>query len=322
MTRWVLLVHGDSDGVVSGALAYAYYTMKGYSVDIYFTHPVDLVRDLSEFAKPGDNIFIADIALSEKHLGEIKELFRKYSRSGELVYIDHHPEPLGLDIRELEGYIVHDTSCSASELTYKFLHSMGLDSEYERVALYGAIGDYLDETPWVKKCLLDWDKRSIYFEAGILIQGLEGSRKEYDYKRWIVKLLARNQLPSSDSRLVLKALQQSILDEELRLRVKSMVKVEGVVAYVVNPGGSLGRAANYARIYGGVPIGLACEIRNGKCIASLRSTIYDLNTILRRMTPLIHGSGGGHPYAAGARFPVNELREFIKLINTFAKNLA
>ncbi len=321
MSRWVLLIHGDSDGVVSGALAYAYLAGRGFDVDIYFTHPAGLAEDLRSFAELGDNVFIADIALSEKHLGEIESLFRRYSEHGRLLYIDHHPEPLSLKPRDLWGEIIHDTCCSASELVYRYFSERGLSREYERVALYGAIGDYLDETPWVKKALLDWDKRSVYFEAGILVQGLEGSRKEYDFKRRIVRLLARNMLPSSDSRLVLKALEQSIRDEELRIRIKSMLKVKGLVSYVVDPGGSLGRAANYARIYGGTPIGLACEIRDTKCVASLRSVSVDLNLLLRRITPLIDGTGGGHPYAAGARFPRDRLDEFIDLINREAGKL-
>jgi len=99
------------------------------------------------------------------------KLFKIYSDKGELIYIDHHPGPLGISIKDIPGTVVYDIYCSSSELTYMFFEEQ-LGFEYSRVAVYGAIGDYLDETPWVKEVLEKWDKRSIYFEAGVLSQGL------------------------------------------------------------------------------------------------------------------------------------------------------
>ncbi len=317
MARWVLLVHGDSDGVVSGALAYYYFSSHGHDVSVYFTHPAGLAGDLREFVEHGDNVFIADIALSEAHLGEIKGLFRRISSWGKLIYIDHHPEPLGLKPRDLSGVVVHDTCCSASELTYRFFAERGLGEEYSRVALYGAIGDYLDETVWVKSMLRRWDKRMIYFEAGVLVQGLEGSRKLYDFKRGILKMLARNELPSRDSELLLHALVQSRRDEALRLWVKNSLSVRGIVAIVANPPGSLGRAANYALIYSGKPIGLAYEERGNVLVMSLRSMVVNLNRLLRRVSGLVGGTGGGHSFAAGARIPRHRLEDFLGLINEY-----
>ncbi len=316
-----LFVHGDSDGVVCGALAYHYYRGRGDDVEIVFTHPAGLVEDLEEFAKPGERVFIADIALSEKHLDEIVELFRRYSRAGELIYIDHHPGPLGINVRELEGTIVHDTCCSASELTYRFLEDT-LGFEYSRVALYGAIGDYLDETPWARKTLHDWDKRSVYFEAGVLTQGLEASRKLYDFKRHVVKHLSENRLPSSLSELLVRALIESVNEEEMRRWImRNVVKLE-MIGYVVEPPGSLGRAANYARVYSGKPVGLAASKHRGTMVMSLRSVReIDLNRILRTIAPRLNGTGGGHPYAAGARIPVNKFMEFLEILDKELKTL-
>lgn len=310
--RAVLFVHGDSDGVCSGALAYRVYKEMFDSVEVVFTHPVGLLEDLGEFAKPGDLVFIADIALSEHHLDQTIELFREYSRDGELVYVDHHPEPLGLSVKELPGVIVHDTRCSASELVYKYFEEH-LDTDYARVALYGAIGDYLDETPWVKKMLAEWDKRSIYFEAGVLSQGLEASRKMYDFKRHVVKHLAENRLPSSLSELLVRALIESVNEEEMRFWVKKNVKKLNNIGYVVDPPGSLGRAANFARVYSGKKIGVAASKHKDVYVMSLRSDgTIDLNKLLRRIATRYNGSGGGHPAAAGARIPVRRFMEFLK----------
>ncbi len=319
MTKWVLLIHGDSDGVCSGALFYHYIVNKGSNAHIVFTHPAGLANDLQEFTDNGDNIFIADIALSESHLEEIHRILGERSRYGEVIYIDHHPEPLEKKLSDLpHTLLVHDTCCSASELVYKYLFENGLDEEYSRVALYGAIGDYLDNTPWVRKALWDWDKRHIYYEAGVLIQGLEGSRRLYDFKRRVVKLLADNKLPSSDEELLIRALFQSRRDEELRIWVRKHVETYHNIAYVANPPGSIGRAANYARVYGDKPVGLAYETRNTKLVMSLRSIEgIDLNIILRKIVKKLDGSGGGHPTAAGARIDRELFNSFLEELDKY-----
>jgi single-stranded-DNA-specific exonuclease len=315
--RRVILVHGDTDGVVSGALAYYFYTSRGEDAYVYFTHPAGLAGDIREFIHRGDNVFIADIALSEAHLKDIVRELREISSMGEIVYIDHHPAPLGLHPKDLPGIIVHDTCCSASELTFKYLAAKGLDEEYSRVALYGAIGDYLDETDWVRRELENWDKRTIYFEAGVLIQGLEGSRRLHDFKRNIVRLLAQNRLPSSDPELLLRALVESRRDEEMRMWIRTAVKCSRSMAYIEDPPGSLGKAASYARVYGRRPIGMAFEKRGRIAVMSLRSHSVNLNLMLRKIAVMLGGTGGGHEFAAGARIPVDRMGEFIRLVDEY-----
>jgi len=317
MVRWVLLIHGDSDGICSGGLALHYFSLKGYDVYVYFTHPAGLYNDILEFTRNGDNLFIADIAINEAQVDELLKILGERSRYGEVIYIDHHPEPLEIKPGELPvSTVVHDTCCSASELTYRFFEKHGVEHDYSRVALYGAIGDYVDETPWVRRALWDWDKRSVYYEAGVLIQGIEGSRKQYDFKRDVVKLLSVNKLPSSDQELLKRAVEQSVRDEELRLWVKTNLKVFKNISYVAEPPGSVGRAANYARVYGGTKVGLAYEVKGETLVMSVRSANgIDLNKILRRITKTVGGSGGGHPNAAGARVRVDKFRDFLELLS-------
>lgn len=320
--KTVLLVHGDSDGVVSGALAYKFFTIKhkNQPLEVFFSHPAGLHVDLKEFATPGDTIFIADIALSELHLEELMKLFKKYNDKGELIYVDHHPEPLGVSVKEIPGTVVYDMDCSSSELTYRFFEEQ-LGFEYSRVAVYGAIGDYLDETPWVKEVLEKWDKRSVYFEAGVLSQGLEASRKMYDFKRHVVKHLSENKLPSSLSELLVRALIESVKEEELRIWVKQNKQSMENIGYVIEPPGSLGRAANYVKTYTGKPVGLAASKHKNYYVMSLRSSRnIDLNRILREIAPKYHGTGGGHPFAAGARIPINFFRDFLITLDKVVSN--
>jgi len=135
----------------------------------------------------------------------------------------------------------------------------------------------------------------------------------------VVEYLAGNNLPSQNPRLVELAARQSLLNEGPRLRVSREAKVLGDVAYIVDPGGSLGTAAFYARVERGVRVGVAVERRKEVCVMSLRSTRdVDLNALLRRVAVRFGGHGGGHRQAAGARIPCSALEEFL---GELAKNL-
>ena len=62
---------------------------------------------------------------------------------------------------------------------------------------------------------------------------------------------------------------------------------------------------------------IAGERHGEKIDLSLRTSkvFIDLNAILREITPVLGGSGGGHPSAAGARIPGNNFFKLIKLFN-------
>jgi RecJ-like exonuclease len=115
--------------------------------------------------------------------------------------------------------------------------------------------------------------------------------------------------------LVTRGIKQAELDEELRLWVKRSLQVMGRIAYVLNPPGSVGRAANYARIYGGTEVGMGVEERRDLLVMSLRSGYCDLNAILRRLSKRLGIHGGGHPTAAGARMPKALFQKFVEELN-------
>lgn len=316
MSDWVILTHGDGDGVAAGSLAYAFVKSMGENCNVFFTHPVGIVEDLTSFTKKGDNIVILDIAVDELNKSKLAEILKERSENGRIIYIDHHPMPEDFEFSGGNVEVVHDTCCSASELSYRYFHERGLDPEYGRVALFGAISDYLDETSWVKRELLRWDKRSIYLEAGIVTQGLEGSRREHDFKRKIIAHLSGNRLPSAMVELVTRALSQAMVDEELRLWVKSNVRTHGNISFVIDPKGSLGRAANYSMVYGKTPVGLAAETRGELYVLSLRSSEdVDLNQLLRELSKRLGVHGGGHPHAAGARVKKDLFKIFLDELN-------
>ena len=313
MTTWIL-THGDADGVCSGALALA----ANPNSHVYFTHPAGLAEDLN-VVEPGDSLIVCDISLSENTLGEVLDKLRLVAEHGQLIYIDHHPLPEGLSPYEVPGEFVHGVGVCASELTYRFFEDR-LSRDMSRIAVYGAIGDYADDTPYIRRLVQDWDKRVLYFETGILIQALDAIGRNYERKRGLVWMLSENIPPSADDELVELALEQTRRDEKLRLRVKNVVRTIGPIAYVLDVGGSPSKAAIYARAYAGKPVGLAGESKEDREVVdmSLRAVgEVDLNIALRRIAPRFGGSGGGHPKAAGARIPIDKFNAFLRALAVF-----
>jgi Single-stranded DNA-specific exonuclease len=71
-----VLAHGDADGVCSAAVVKAALAGEYETVRVYFTRPVDLVKDFEAFAE-GD-VYIVDVAIDEKTTEEVRRAFRSY----------------------------------------------------------------------------------------------------------------------------------------------------------------------------------------------------------------------------------------------------
>ncbi|MEM2415355.1 MAG: DHHA1 domain-containing protein [Thermoproteota archaeon] len=317
MTGWIILAHGDCDGICSASLALS----AKKNAKLVFTNPANLLSELKSIHE--ENIIIVDIALTPKHRKEIVSELRRLGSRGEVIYLDHHPLPPGLSLRKLPVKTVSGSKgACASELTYIFFEK-DIDPEMSRVAVYGAIGDYSDNTPRIQHLLKKWDKRELYLESGILVAALEGVKKgDFDFKRGLVNYLSKNKLPSSDRNLVEIALREAERDEQMRHVVKNMVKTHGRVSYVVNVEWSLGKAATYARAYGNTIVGVAADERGENIDLSVRSVgLKNLHKITSDIAERLGGVGGGHINAAGARIPQGKLSEFIEMLDERLRHL-
>ncbi len=307
----LILAHGDCDGVCAASIVLA----ARKDAKVVFTNPAGLLSELKSIG--AGSIIILDVALTQKHRDEIALEFKRLGSRHEVVYLDHHPLPQGLNISRLPVKTLKGIrGACASELAYAYFKDE-LEPEISRVAIYGAIGDYSDNTPGVRRMLEKWDKRELYLEAGILVAALEGvRRRDFDFKRSLVNHLSENRLPSSDGNLVEMALRESERDEEMRRLVKSLVKTHGNVSYVVNVKWSLGKAATYARAYGGTIVGVAAEEQGENIDLSIRSVgLRGLHRVTSSVAGALGGIGGGHSNAAGARIPRGKLLEFIEMLD-------
>lgn len=301
----LILTHADCDGICSGALALAAFGRAS----VRFTNPIALAGDL-EHARDYDRVIVADIALDIGLAATVKAELEGLSGGREIIYIDHHPLPPGFTAPGL----VHDPNACGSLLTFDHFRR-ALDQDLSRVAMYGAIGDFRDGAPLAEPLVRQWDKRSLYYQAGVLSQGIEIERRNYDYKRMLVERLSRNVLPSEIDDLSHKARVASRLEEGLRQRVQDTVEQMRNIAYVINPDGFISKAAIYARIYGNRPVGICAEFRESKHAfdLSVRSIAprIDLNVLLNESAIKFGGHGGGHPMAGGGRIPAGSLKKFL-----------
>lgn len=310
MKTWIF-AHGDTDGICSGAIALA----ANPEAHIFFTNPYGLAEDLNA-AKNNDTVIICDLALSESNLTQTLQRFSSIAEKGSLTYIDHHPLPKAISKDKMPGKVIHSLKSSTSELAYS-LFQPALDPLQARVAIFGAISDYQDNTLSIQKLLKRWDKRTLYFESGILIQGIEGQKRNYELKRHIISNLAHNIPPSADDKLIELAVQQTHLEESAIRKLKTQVQVKGKIAYTFNFPFSLGKTAIYAAGLTDASIGVACEEWKDVIDMSLRTSNpkIDLNRLLKRIVPKLGGIGGGHRAAAGARIPKEKIEIFLNELN-------
>src|SRR5665647_838405 len=86
--KTLILTHGDSDGICSGAIAKTAYP----DAYVYFTSPVNLLDKLS-LIEDVETLIICDIALDERHCSRLYPLLNEFAEKCNLYYIDHHPLP-------------------------------------------------------------------------------------------------------------------------------------------------------------------------------------------------------------------------------------
>ncbi|AKB43627.1 DHHA1 domain-containing protein [Methanosarcina vacuolata] len=304
--KTLVLTHGDSDGICSGAIAKTAYP----DAYVYFTNPSNLLEKL-RLIQDVKTLIICDIAIDERNCSELHTALREFAETSDLYYIDHHPLPKSC---EKESWFYHDIEACSSELTYRVFEDR-LDRDMRRVAIYGAIGDFCDNTPCLKNWVKDWDKRNLYFQAGTLTQAILYKGRDYEFKRKLLEPLSKDIIPSNIPELLKLAREAAINEEKLRLFVKYNVEVLRNSAYIVNTNNSISKAAIYAASYGRREVGIAAEYRERKVAydLSIRSRgEVDVNNILRSVAPRFGGSGGGHPLAAGAQIPEDSLNAFLR----------
>lgn len=316
--KTVILTHADCDGMCAGAIAQARFP----DAQIFFTKPVSFLGDLKN--TKAERIIICDIAITRKHAREIAGTLEEKGRESEILYFDHHRLPKILNKSDIKvTKYLHRLNVSASEIVYRHFQKE-IPRERVWVALYGAIGDYEDDTPFAKERMENWDRRALFFEVSTLILGIKNREFDrYDSKRRIVETMARGKNPSDVPGLVKSAKEAVTREFRLYDFVKKNAKKENGIGLIVNMPhfGFRGPAALFAATVTDSPIGLCVydRERHVDVTARKRKTDVPLNIVMEKAAELVGGSGGGHPEAAGARIPPGTLEEFLKRVSSMVK---
>lgn len=316
----VCLSHGDLDGITSGALGLLAFPGS----DFYFTRPSQIHQDLYRIAKDKpESVLVSDIAVNESRLNDILRAISRFPDESKVIWVDHHP--LGAAYkRKLAQKIefVHEIGHCAAELVYRRFEQ-SLPENALRLALYGAIGDYCDSTPFAKTHLDDFDKRTLYLEAGLLVQALQ----EIDYRREskdLVRQLSLGVEPSSMNDIVTLAIKATRIEHEVFRYVSKNARKMGPIGYVLDMpiGGYRGKSAKFAAYVTDSKVGISARSTDDDEVdisMRIRRSSVNLNQALNKVLSGIPGAhGGGHPAAAGASmskvsFPkfLQELAEFV-----------
>ncbi|MCK4714945.1 MAG: DHH family phosphoesterase [Candidatus Aenigmarchaeota archaeon] len=317
MSETTILTHADSDGICAGAIALSRFPGSR----VFFTRPTSFYQDLMD--TDSRRIVVSDIALTKQDAARIVKLFRKRKEEGsEILYFDHHIIPPAVTRQELSKSLsiyVHSGKASASELIYR--HYMNeIPRERVWLAIYGAIGDYSDDTPFVKERIRNWDRRALFFEVSTICLGIkEYEFADYDGKRRMVRILARGDNPSDIPGLVRSARKAVNREFDLYEIIKEKAQVEGKVAYVkdVPTFGFRGPSALFAATVRNTRFGVSAHTRERYVDITMRTRDYSLklNVLADKAAEAVGGSGGGHAAAAGAKIPKGSFSKFLNSLN-------
>lgn len=320
MTKSVVLSHGDLDGITAGAIALLQFPGSTF----YFTKPSQIHQDLFRIAKDRpDIVHVSDIAVNNRKFENILQALDYFPESTTIYWADHHPIT-SKQKRELSSRVefLNEIGPCAAELVYRRFES-SLPEYALRLALYGAIGDYCDDTPFTKLHFDDIDKRTLYLEAGILVQALQ----EIDYRREskdLVYQLSLGVKPSSMNDIVDLALKATRIEHEVFRYIQHNAQHLGGIGYILDMPihGYRGKSAKFSAYVTNSKIGISARSSQDEVDMSIRrrGTHVDLNKALNTILPHFGGSsGGGHPAAAGASLEKNDFQKFLLTLADYMK---
>lgn len=315
--KTVILSHADCDGICSAAIAKA----KHPDASVFFTKPVSFFSDLQR--TNADRIVIADIAITRKDARKIVEMLKKKSVKTKITYFDHHVIPDVITEKDISSSVeyVHRLNVSASELVYRH-YQKDLPRERVWIALYGAIGDYEDDTDFVHERMENWDRRALYFEVSTLILGIKNKQfAGYETKRDLVNTMALGKNPSDVPGLVRSAKLAVTREFKLYEYVKNHAEKFGKIGVIMHLPhfGFRGPAALFSATVSDTNVGMFITERGNHIDITTRkrNSRVELNKMMEECADYVGGSGGGHPGAAGARIPAGTLDKFMHHANKY-----
>lgn len=277
----------------------------------------DVFHDLDDVPEGVEELVLCDIGTDPAKAGEFVSKLGGLAKRCRVTYIDHHyiDESWKKKIRTQGVRLVHSTKESASMLTYKtFLKE--LPEEAGKIALYGAVTDYMDNSPRAKKLMERSDRHFILLESTLLSHAVARKGDDIEFVNAVVRGLAEMKQPHEIDDVVGLAIEQLNEVALLTKEVKRLGKKLNRVAYANTTQQATGNVAKLLIGAFNTPVGVSFreKTQKGWYEVSLRGTSecrVHLGKIVGKFVQKYGGTGGGHRLAAGCRIPKEKMESLL-----------
>jgi single-stranded-DNA-specific exonuclease len=302
----------DVDGVSSAALALA---ARGGTFRL--TDYDELFDELDRVPEGTDSLVLCDLGTDASKFQAFSSKLVALAGRMKVTYIDHHylsPE-MKKNLESLPITLVHDTTECSAMLTFLTLRKE-LPQEAGYLALYGAVTDYMDNSPTASRMMERFDRQFVLLESTMLAYALAKNSDNNDLLDKIVRELAAMKQPHEIGRVNELALEQLKVVTALPAEVKVQGKTTGKLAYMETLEGSTGNVAKLLLGAFDAVVGASYKRKKDDRVeVSLRATSESkihLGQTISEIAARHGGNGGGHQRAAGCSLPASELEPVLR----------
>ena len=310
----------DADGISSAALIKQAF--GGDTILVDYPGMMDELEALRNDVKL-KKLFICDVGLNKQTNDSFVDLLTELRKKRiSVTYVDHHDiDPkVATKLKKIKVNLIHDVSECTAVLVYDaFKKKLSEGSTF--IAACGAITDYMDNRPIASKLLQMYDRQFALINATVLTYNIVGHQKDSDYLLYLVDELSESKFPHELPNTYEFAQTQVVKLAEIMSKVRKSMKVSKNLAHMEVLDSGASGAVNFVLGFSGKNVGIAYKERIDKGIfaVSVRgssSCKTHLGRLVSSVAAKFDGSGGGHDKACGAVIPKDNMKKFLREMNS------
>jgi len=320
-TKTICVSHKeDADGISSAALIKQAF--GGDTILVDYPGMMDELEALRNDVKL-KKLFICDVGLNKQTNDSFVDLLTELRKKRiSVTYVDHHDiDPkVSTKLKKIKVNLVHDVSECTAVLVYNtFKKKLSENSTF--IAACGAITDYMENRPIASKLLQMYDRQFALINATVLTYNIVGHQKDSDYLLYLVDELSESKFPHELPNTYEFAQIQVGKLAEIMSKVRKSMKVSKNLAHMEVLDSGASGAVNFVLGFSGKNVGIAYKERIDKGIfaVSVRgspSCKTHLGRLVSSVAAKFDGSGGGHDKACGAVIPKDNMKKFLREMNS------
>ena len=310
----------DADGISSAALIKQAF--GGDTILVDYPGMMDELEALRNDVKL-KKLFICDVGLNKQTNDSFVDLLTELRKKRiSVTYVDHHDiDPkVSTKLKKINVNLIHDISECTAVLVYDaFKKKLSEHSTF--IAACGAITDYMENRPIASKLLQMYDRQFALVNATVLTYNIVGHQKDPDYLLYLVDELSESKFPHELPNTYEFAQIQVGKLAEIMSKVRKSMKVSKNLAHMEVLDSGASGAVNFVLGFSGKNVGIAYKERIDKGIfaVSVRgspSCKTHLGRLVSSVAAKFDGSGGGHDKACGAVIPKDNMKKFLREMNS------